>query len=164
MGCLFNGIRQPRAVRFSSFPPSFKASRGQHTRPSGPMEGLVRRLKFFSPADPVRTSLGEAWWGRVKRASKTSLGEAWWSRVCNSAEKGDERLCAAHNLADCCGSDGKHADAERINRARRWVLGEEHSATLTSDLASSLSGQGKYAEAERIEREVLGVLRRVLGE
>ncbi len=84
--------------------------------------------------------------------------------MCNSAEKGDERLCAAHFLADCCGGDGKHADAERINRARRWVLGEEHSATLTSDLASSLSGQGKYAEAERIEREVLGVLRRVLGE
>jgi hypothetical protein len=64
---------------------------------------------------------------------------------------------------------GKHAEAERINRevlgARRRVLGAEHPDRLKSadNLATSLTDQGKHAEAERIERQVLGARRRVLG-
>jgi uncharacterized protein (DUF2267 family) len=44
---------------------------------------------------------------------------------------------------------------------------EEESAErlrAAGNLADTRRGQGQYAEAERIEREVLGVLRRVLGE
>ena len=105
-------------------------------------------------------------------AMRTGLGEALWSRVCDQAEESAERLCAAHNLADCRLRDGEYAEAERINREvlgvrrRVLVLGEEHPDTLTSahNLATSLSRQGKHADAERIEREVLGVMRRVMGE
>jgi hypothetical protein len=32
---------------------------------------------------------------------QTGLGEAWWSRMCDQAEESEERLCAAHNLAQC---------------------------------------------------------------
>jgi hypothetical protein len=35
--------------------------------------------------------------------------------------------------------------------------------TTAGNLAASLLGQGKYAEAEKMEREVLAVLKRVLG-
>jgi hypothetical protein len=88
---------------------------------------------------------------------------------------GDEHphtLTSANNLALSLSRQGKHAEAERIQRevlgasVQRRVLGEEHPETLTSavNLASSLSGQGKHAEAERIKREVLGVERRVLGD
>ena len=34
-------------------------------------------------------------------AMRTGLGEAWWSRVCDQAEESEERLGAAHNLAEC---------------------------------------------------------------
>jgi hypothetical protein len=112
---------------------------------------------------------------------RRGLAEAWWSRVCDESEESEERRAAASNsnlplaVGDARHSDGRYAEAERINRevvgVERRVLGEEHPNTLTSagNLASSLSGQGKYAEAERnqtqrIHREVLDVTRRVLGE
>jgi hypothetical protein len=69
----------------------------------------------------------------------------------------------------CLSTQGKHADAERIERevlgVQKRVLGAEHPSTLTSanNLAKSLSGQGKHADAERIQREVLEVQKRVLG-
>ena len=78
-------------------------------------------------------------------------------------------LKSANNLALSLSRQGKHAEAERINRevlgARRRVLGEEHPATLTSaaNLALSLAGQGKHAEAEEMLQAVLAVHRRVLG-
>jgi hypothetical protein len=80
-----------------------------------------------------------------------------------------DTLTSASNLASYLASQGKYADAERIERevlgVRKRVLGAEHPSTLASanNLAASLEGQGKYAEAERIWREVLGVLKRVLG-
>jgi hypothetical protein len=64
---------------------------------------------------------------------------------------------------------GKHADAERIERevleARKRVLGAEHPDTLTSanNLAASLADQGKYAEAERMLHAALASHRRLLG-
>ncbi len=87
---------------------------------------------------------------------RTGLAEARWLRVRDKAEESTEWLAAAHTLVQ-----GKHAEAERLNRdvldVRRRVLGEEHASTLTSasNLACSLSGLGKYAEAERLNREVL---------
>jgi hypothetical protein len=107
-------------------------------------------------------------------AMRTGLGDAWWSWVCDEAEESDERLCAAHNLAECRNHDGQYAEAERIGRevldVWRRVLGEEHpgkehpgTLKIAGNLASSLSHQGKYADAERIEREGLDVWRRVLG-
>ena len=87
-------------------------------------------------------------------AMRTGLAEAWWSWVCDEAEESEERLAAAANLATSLSHQGKHAEAERIERevlrARRRVLGEEHPSTLlcANNLASSLSDQGKHAEAE----------------
>ena len=103
-------------------------------------------------------------------AMQTGLAEAWWSRAGDQAEESEEWRAASCNLADCRRSNGKYAEAERIERqvlgVLRRVLGEEHPDTLTTaaNLATSLCKQGQYAEAERIEREVLGVRRRVLGE
>jgi tetratricopeptide (TPR) repeat protein len=103
-------------------------------------------------------------------AMRTGLAEAFWSRVCDEEEESEERLSAAHNLADARSGQGQYAEAERIERevlgVKRRVLGEEHPATLTSanNLAQSLSDQGQYAEAEQIHREVLSATRRVLGE
>jgi hypothetical protein len=84
-------------------------------------------------------------------------------------------MANATNLASSLSRQGKHADAERIQRevlgAQKRVLGAKHPDTLTcaSNLAMSLSNQGKYADAERIQREVTvtgpvhEVLRRVRG-
>jgi hypothetical protein len=60
------------------------------------------------------------------------------------------------NLAASLSHQGKHAEAERIERevlgARRRVLGEEHPSTLMSanNLAMSLADQRKDAEAEEM--------------
>jgi hypothetical protein len=105
---------------------------------------------------------GGAWGGVVVAGVRPGGGER--------RARGEERLYAAQNLAECRRCDGQYAASERIQRevlgVMRRVLGEEHPDTLTTagNLAESLSGQGKYADAERIEREVLGVRRRVLGE
>jgi tetratricopeptide (TPR) repeat protein len=78
-------------------------------------------------------------------------------------------LLSANNLAMYISNQGKHAEAERIQRdvlgVQKRVLGAEHPDTLTTagNLAKSLSNQGKYADAERINREVLGARKRVLG-
>ncbi len=78
-------------------------------------------------------------------------------------------LSNASNLAMSLLNQGKHADAERIQRemhgVQKRVLGAEHPDTLMSanNLAGSLSGQGKHAEAEQMLHGVLGSLQRVLG-
>jgi hypothetical protein len=80
-----------------------------------------------------------------------------------------DTLNNVNNLAGSLAKQGKHTDAERINRealeVRKRVLGAKHPDTLTSanNLATSLTDQGKYADAERIQREVHGVEKRVLG-
>jgi hypothetical protein len=39
-------------------------------------------------------------------AMQTGLAEAWWLRVCDEAAESEERLAAAHNLANVRESDG----------------------------------------------------------
>jgi hypothetical protein len=73
------------------------------------------------------------------------------------------------NLARSIGGQGKHAEAEQMQRelldVKRRVLGPEHPGTLATmgNLARSLDGQGKHTEAEPLQRELLDVKRRVLG-
>ena len=80
-----------------------------------------------------------------------------------------ETLATAGNLATSLSLQGKHADAEKINRellkVQTRVLGAENPNTLTTagDLSHSLSCQGKHAEAEAINLVLLRVIRRVLG-
>ena len=82
---------------------------------------------------------------------------------------------SAVNLAASLSGQGKHAEAERINREvlamYKRVLGPEHPETLmtAANLATSLSGQGnhfgqrKCAEAQLLFEAALEVQRRVLG-
>ena len=76
---------------------------------------------------------------------------------------------SASNLASSLHHQGKHADAERIQRevlqVQKRVLGAEHPSTLASasNLASSLSKQDKFAEAEQMLLAALASLQRVLG-
>lgn len=92
---------------------------------------------------------------------RTGLAGAWWALVCDEVDSSDDRLAAACNLAQARSGDGRHAEAERLNRevlrVRKQVLGYGHPETMASagNLALSLSNQGKHAEAERINREVL---------
>jgi hypothetical protein len=80
-----------------------------------------------------------------------------------------DTLAVASNLATSLLGQGKHADAEQINREQlrveKRVLGAEHPHMLHTacSLAKSLMLLGKYAEAEAIQCEVVGVQRRVLG-
>ena len=66
-------------------------------------------------------------------------------------EEHPDTLLRANNLAQSLSRQGKHADAEQINRevlsARRRVSGEEHPETLRSanNLAQTLSHQGEYS-------------------
>ena len=100
---------------------------------------------------------------------RMELANAWWSQVHDRAEEDPERLAAASNLANSLDSQGKHAEAEEMQRevlaVRKRVLGAEHPDTLTtaSNLATSLSRQGKHAEAEEMKCAVLAVRKRVLG-
>ena len=102
-------------------------------------------------------------------AMRSGLAEEWWSWVRVQVEESEERLQAAHNLADSYLRVGKFAEAERILLelfgVTRRLLGPEHHDTLNAvgDLASALLGQGKHAEAQRIDCELLGVRKRVLG-
>ena len=97
------------------------------------------------------------------------LANAWWSQVRDRAEEDPERLEAASNLASSLSDQGKHAEAEEMERevlaVRKRVQGAEHPVTMTTahNLATSLSSQGKHAEAEEMQREVLAVQKRVLG-
>jgi hypothetical protein len=85
----------------------------------------------------------------------------WWALVGDEVDSSDDRLAAACNLAQARSGDGRHAEAERLNRevlrVRKQVLGYGHPETMASagNLELSLSNQGKHAEAERINREVL---------
>ena len=100
---------------------------------------------------------------------RTGLAGAWWLRVHDQVEESDERLSAAANLASSLSEQGKHGEAEQLNRellaVRRRVLGVEHPCTLAAanNLASTIWRQGRWAEAEQLEREVLAVQTRVLG-
>ena len=72
-------------------------------------------------------------------------------------------------MAASLSKQGKHADAERIERevlgARRRVLGEEHPDTLKSagNLALSLLRQRKHVEAEEMFQATHQAQQRVLG-
>ncbi len=63
-----------------------------------------------------------------------------------------DTLATANNLAMSLAYQGKHADAELIQRevlgVQERVLGAEHPDTLTSasNLAETLSSQGKHAD------------------
>ena len=80
-----------------------------------------------------------------------------------------ETLASAGNLAASLSDQGKHAEAERVERevlgVRRRVLGEEHPSTLTSayNLALMLAIQGNHAEAEELLQAALAARRRVFG-
>jgi hypothetical protein len=80
-----------------------------------------------------------------------------------------DTLLSANNLAASLSHQGKHADAERIQRealgVQKRVLGAEHPDTLRSagNLAESLAHQGKCAEAEPILHAALASRQRVLG-
>jgi hypothetical protein len=78
-------------------------------------------------------------------------------------------LATVNNYAFSLGAQGKHAEAEQMERelldVHRRVLGPEHPHTLgtMNNYAFSLGAQGKHAEAEQMFRELLDVQRRVLG-
>jgi hypothetical protein len=80
-----------------------------------------------------------------------------------------DTLSTAGNLAMSLSRQGKHADAERIQRevhgVLKRVLGAEHPNTLKieSILAMFLSNLGKLAEAEQMLHATLASCRRVLG-
>jgi predicted ABC-class ATPase len=84
-------------------------------------------------------------------------------------EEHPDTLTSANNLASSLSDQGKHADAERIQREvlamQRRVLGEEHPDTLTSanNLAATLVRRAKYTEAEQMLQSTLDASRRVLG-
>ena len=100
---------------------------------------------------------------------QNGLAEEWHSRVADYEVASEERLSAESNLALSLLSQGKYADAERIQRkvlgAMKRVHGAQHPEMLMAagNLASCLTHQGKYADAEHIEREALGATKRVLG-
>jgi tetratricopeptide (TPR) repeat protein len=79
-------------------------------------------------------------------------------------------LTAMHNLAWTYQSQGRNADAARIQEEvlekRRRILGEEHPDTLGAmhALALTYQSQGRNADAARIQEEVLEKRRRILGE
>ena len=70
-----------------------------------------------------------------------------WSEVRDQAEEEDERLVAASMLAASFDAQGKHAEAEQIQRevhaALKRVLGPEHRDTLRAagNLANALHSQ-----------------------
>jgi tetratricopeptide (TPR) repeat protein len=100
---------------------------------------------------------------------RDGLANAWWSQVRDRAEDDRERLSAAGNLALSLKHQGKHDEAEKMQRevlaVMQRVLGAEHPSTLTTadNLAACLLHQGKHDEAEKMHREVLAVKKRVLG-
>ena len=73
--------------------------------------------------------------------------------ACRCALRGHLASSLSGQLASSLSGQGKHAEAEEMERevlaVRKRVLGAEHPDTLTtaSNLASSLSRQGKHAEA-----------------
>jgi tetratricopeptide (TPR) repeat protein len=105
----------------------------------------------------------------ITTAMRTGLAEAWRSRVSGQPAESPELLNAESNLAQSLNCEGKHVEAEPLQRklleVEMRVLGPEHQNTLTTAgcLAMSLIGQHKYADAERIQREVLGAQKRVFG-
>ena len=64
------------------------------------------------------------------------LANAWWSQVRDRAEEDPERLADRSNLATSLYRQGKHAEAEEMQRevlaVRKRVLGAEHPDTLSS--------------------------------
>ena len=76
------------------------------------------------------------WWWTCQTCKQPFTGEmsdglanAWWSRVCDGAEDDRERLAAATNLASSLSDQGKHDEAEKMERevlaVRKRVLGAE---------------------------------------
>ena len=119
---------------------------------------------------------GFEWWRTCQTCKQQFTGEmrdglanAWWSQVRDRAEDDRERLSAAGNLALSLKHQGKHDEAEKMQRevlaVMQRVLGAEHPNTLTAagNLADSLMHQAKHDEAEKMECEVLAVRKRVLG-
>jgi hypothetical protein len=100
---------------------------------------------------------------------RSGLADEWWMRMRDEPAENDGRLAAAGNLAVSLGAQGKHAEAEKMERElldlQRRVLGLEHPHTLATmgNLARSMGGLGKHAEAAQMQRELLDVKRRVLG-
>jgi tetratricopeptide (TPR) repeat protein len=97
------------------------------------------------------------------------LAEALWLRVRDQPAESNDRLSAAHTLANSLYKQGKYEEAAQMQRelleVQRRVLGAEHPHTLhtTGSLASTLYAQGAYEEAAQMQRGLLEVQRRVLG-
>jgi hypothetical protein len=101
------------------------------------------------------------------------LAEEWWLRVRDQPAESEDRLAAAHILANSLLLAPSVFEASTRRRSRCSAscstcsdgLGPEHPSTLdtTGNFAASLRGQGKHAEAEEMQRELLDVRRRVLG-
>ena len=101
------------------------------------------------------------WWWTCQTCEQQFTGEmrdglanAWWSQVCDRAEDDGERLDAAFNLAASLSDQGKHDEAEKMERevlaVRKRVLGANHSDTLSTagDLAASPAGQGSVDDIQ----------------
>ena len=63
------------------------------------------------------------WWWTCQTCEQQFTGEmrdglanAWWSQVCHRAEDDGERLDAAANLAASLSDQGKHDEAEKMER------------------------------------------------
>ena len=106
------------------------------------------------------------WWWTCQTCKQEFTGEmsdglanAWWSRVRDRAEDDGERLTAASNLVISLKHQGKHDEAEKMQRevlaVMQRVLGAEHPDTLTTavNLADSLRRQGNCYESEKMERD-----------
>ncbi len=84
-------------------------------------------------------------------------------RMRDQPAENDGRLTAAGNLALYLFDQGKHAEAEQMQRelldVQRRVLGPEHPDTLITmgHLALSLGAQGMQAEEGQMQRELLDV-------
>jgi Flp pilus assembly protein TadD len=80
-----------------------------------------------------------------------------------------DTLTIRNNLATTLGSQGKNAEADRMNKKtlvlREKVSGKEHHCTFAgmNGLAAAQSHEGKYVEAVQIFREALALEEKVLG-
>ncbi|KAI1666456.1 AAA superfamily ATPase [Pyrenophora tritici-repentis] len=85
-------------------------------------------------------------------------------------DNNEERMCLASKCATTLFSDGRYEEAEELQvqvmQARKRVLGDEHSDTLSSmaSLASTYWKQGRWKEAEELQVQVMQARKRVLSD
>ena len=77
----------------------------------------------------VQAALSSRWWFTCQTCEQMftgtmciGLANAWWSQVRDRAKEDPERLKAAGNLASSLSPQGKHAQAEEMQRSVRRYL------------------------------------------